>query len=621
MLRDWRQAFAPMPQSTTAADSIEIIARRLHGASSIGELGYAIEARDILERMGITTVHQLLDVPRLQFRYLTGVGDKVRREIRERAKRLALCRPDLVPGKTSDDENGRASIDRLAEQLIARRPAADEKPEDRILARFLGIEPEDAVAWPNAGQVAIAAGTARSAVADALEAARTRWHKSNDLNTVRADLLALVEAAGNVASLEELSDQLLAARGSVQDDARERTRRVRAVVRAAVELEASILPIRFDGYVDPDGGPVLLATAPEFAEYARRLGRAADRLVKEDPLPSPGRVDEELGLVPVPEGVGPLPQGRMLRLAAAGSSHAALSARLELYPRGMEPLTALVLSLGALAGPKHLTDDEIRARVRGRFLEAQELPNRPQHDALLEKAGADRFWRTLPDGLSGYYARTVADSDSFTQTHQRYPTLAPSPELTPDVLSARALEEKIAYAAETGTFLALTVEPHRAAEAEAELVRRFPREIISLERLMLRAMRAEATARRVHWPLALAADAASPESADFKRLLGLAARAVPRVRDELLALRTPALLIRPGLLARYGQIEVIEKLAPTSGASGGPPSLWLLVPQPGPARPQIDGHVLGVVISNANWARLTDAWLVNAHRAGGRSAA
>src|SRR3954452_10691014 len=103
--------------------------------------------------MGITTVHQLLDVPRWQFRYLTGVGDKVRREIRERAKRLALCRPDLVPGGTSDDDS-RASIDRLAEQLIARRPAADEKPEDRILARFLGIEPEDAAAWPNAGQVA-----------------------------------------------------------------------------------------------------------------------------------------------------------------------------------------------------------------------------------------------------------------------------------------------------------------------------------------------------------------------------------------------------------------------------------------------------------------------------------
>ena len=620
MLRDWRHAFAPMERTTTEADSIEVIARRIHRGSSIGELGYGIEARDILERMGIHTVHQLLGVPRLQFRYLTGVGDKVRREIRERAKRLALCRPDLVPGGASDEEGSRASIDRLAEQLIAKRPAGDGKPEDRILARLLSIEPDDARAWPNPGQVAIAASTARSAVADALEVARQRWRKSHDLNAVRADVAGMIEAAGNVASLEELSEQLLAARGSVQDDVRERTRRVRAVLRAAVELEAWVEPIRFAGYVDVDSGPVLLATAPEFAEYARRLGRAADSLVKEDPLPSPGRVEEELGLVPVPEGVGPLPSGRMLRLAAAASSSAALSARLELYPRGMAALTALRLSLGALAGPTRLTDDEIRARVRGRFPEAVELPKRPALDALLDQAGADRFWRTLPNGEAGYYSRTVSDSGSGTLSHFRYPTIAPSPEVTPDVLDARTLEGKIAFAAQTGAFLALTVEPHRTSIAEAELLRRFPREIVSLERLMLRAMQAEALARKVLWPKALAADAASPDSADFKNLLRLAARAAPAVYNEVLALRSPALLTRPGLLARYGLIEMMEKLAQTSGASGGPPSLWLLVPQSTPGRPQIDGHVLGV-ISAANWARLTDPWLANAHRAGGRSAA
>jgi hypothetical protein len=156
--------------------------------------------------------------------------------------------------------------------------------------------------------------------------------------------------------------------------------------------------------------------------------------------------------------------------------------------------------------------------------------------------------------------------------------------------------------------------------ALAQLLRRHPREIISLERLMLRAMRAEASARRVVWPKALAADAAAPDSADFRNLVRLAAKAAPAVYDEVLALRTPALLTRPGLLARYGLTEMLEKLAQTSGASGGPPSLWLLVPQPGPERPRIDGHVLGV-ISAANWARLTDRWLENAPWAGGRSAA
>ena len=104
---------------------------------------------------------------------------------------------------------------------------------------------------------------------------------------------------------------------------------------------------------------------------------------------------------------------------------------------------------------------------------------------------------------------------------------------------------------------------------------------------MLRAMRAEAEARRVLWPKALA-------------------RAVPRVRNEVLALRQPALLIRRGLLARYDLMDVLDGLAQASGTSGGPPSLWLLVPQPGPARPRVDGVVLPV-ISAANWARLTEA--------------
>ena len=552
----------------------------------------------------------------MKFRCLTGVGDKIRREIRERAKRLSQLRPDLVPGGITEDDGSRASVDRLADQLIARRPAGDERPEDRILAHYLGIESEDAPVWPNAGDVAIAVGTARSGVADAIHAARDRWHKSADLNAVRTDIHGLILAAGGVASVEELAAQLLAARGSVQEDERERTRRASAVLRAAVELEASVSPIRFAAYVE--SGPVLLAIAPEFAEYARRLGRAADRLVAEEPLPSPGRVEEELGVVQVPMGADSLPPARMLRLAAAASTRAALSARLELYPRGMASLTALRLSLGALSGPDVLTEDELRGRVRGRFPEATELPRRPALDSLLDEAGADRDWRMGPD-KTGYHSRAASNSATGTLTIQRHATTAPPQEATPDVLDARALEAKIIHAANTGAFLALTVEPRRAGDAEAELVRRFRRDVISLERLMLRAMRAEASACRVLWPKALAADAASRDSADFKNLLRLAARAAPRVRDEVLALRSPALLIRPGLLARYDLMDVLEGMAQASGTGGGPPGHWLLVPQSGPGRPRIDGNVLPV-ISGANWACLTDVWITTTHRAGGRAA-
>lgn len=95
------------------------------------------------------TVQQLLAVDRIRFRYLRSVSDKVRREIRERAKRLAEIRPELKPGGGSEDTQTWASVDRLAELLIPRRPAGDETSEDRLLELYLGLEPADGpVTWP-----------------------------------------------------------------------------------------------------------------------------------------------------------------------------------------------------------------------------------------------------------------------------------------------------------------------------------------------------------------------------------------------------------------------------------------------------------------------------------------
>jgi hypothetical protein len=199
----------------------------------------------------------------------------------------------------------------------------------------------------------------------------------------------------------------------------------------------------------------------------------------------------------------------------------------------------------------------------------------------------------------------------------RYATLAAAPLATPEVLDARSLEEKIVDAGRTGAFLALTVDPRRAPLAEAELLRRFtPRERISLEALLLREMHAEAEARKVKWPVVLAADAEGHDGKGFRNLLRLATKASERMRVTLLAFERPALLVNPGLLARYDLMSMLSELAQASGTRGGPPSLWLLVPQPDGGVPRVDDASLPVM-SAANWARLTDAWLANAHRAGG----
>lgn len=621
MLREWRRAFEPLDRGAVVESSIETIARRLDRRSTIAELGYSVEARDVLDRMGVHTVQQLLAVDRIRFRYLRSVSDKVRREIRERAKRLAEIRPELKPGGGSEDAQAWASVDRLTELLIPRRPAGDETTEDRLLELYLGLEPADSeTTWSTAGEVARQAGVARSAVAEVLGKARDRWHKSREFNELRTELVNLLSGAGGVATADELAALLLAVRGSVEDSEADRRRLSRAVLRAAIELEASASDTaRFAFYAEQK--PILVALSPELAAYAVALGAIADRLANEDPLPSPARVEEELSQVEQPS--GPVfPPGRTLRLAAAASKRASLSARAELYPKGMAPITALRLSLGSLAGPTVLLEKDVRDRVSGRFPDAASLPPRPELDRLLDDVGAERIWSDdHPEGR-GYVSRFVTPTDRGGSTGVlRYNTLAAAPLASPEVLDARSLEEKIVSAARSGAFLALTVDTRRAARAEAELLRRFaPRERISLEALLLREMRAEAEARKVKWPVVLAADAETRDGKGFRNLLRLATKAAERVTASLLNLNRPALLVNPGLLARYEQMSMLSELAQSSGSRDGPPSLWLLLAQADDGMPHVDGVTLPV-LSAGNWARLTDPWLTNAHRASGAQSA
>ena len=245
--------------------------------------------------------------------------------------------------------------------------------------------------------------------------------------------------------------------------------RLALLVIESIELEASASDTaRFASYADQT--PILVALSPELAAHAVALGAIADRMALEDPLPSPGRVEEELNLVAPPSGKA-LPHGSTLRLAAAASKSASLSARAELYPRGMSPATALRLSLGSLAGPRLLSEEAVRERVRGRFPDAAQLPPRPDLDRLLDEVGADevgaeRIWRDDdPDGR-GYVSRIVTPSDRGSPSGVlRYGTLAAAPQSTPEVLDARSLEEKNVGAGRSGAFLALTVDPRRPPTA------------------------------------------------------------------------------------------------------------------------------------------------------------
>lgn len=75
------------------------------------------------------------------------------------------------------------------------------------------------------------------------------------------------------------------------------------------------------------------------------------------------------------------------------------------------------------------------------------------------------------------------------------------------------------------------------------------------------------------------------------------------------------LLVYPGLLARYELLDMVTDLQNAASRPNGPPGVWLLIPMEAMGLPAIDG-VAVPVISSAQWARIPQAWIENAHRAG-----
>ncbi len=646
MLRAWREIFAQATRAQPAEpQGFAAIAMITTPDTTMAELGYSLEAQDVLERMGIHNTRQLLAVDRIRFRYLRGVGDRIRKEIRLRAKELAQLRPDLLQGRgtlhTLDDsalEDGRtpSSINELAQTLLPRRHAGDERPEDAALEYYLGLEQDGADGhWPTLGDAAQAAGIERSSLTAALLKMRERWLKSPPLTVVRDQVNELLGAQGRVMSTAELAQVLLALRGCAEQNATERVRLATAVVRAAIEAEAQLERPRFEVF---EHQPLpLVAHASEWASYARQLGAAADECARADPLLPPARALQALEAVSLPQLAAAtepgarapeLPPSRLLRLATVASQHAALSSRQEIYPRRMPAALALRQSLGAFVGATELSLNELKDRVQGRYPEAEPLPPRPELDRLLQEAGAPLRWDAAAANGAGAYCRESlrgGPTVGSTTGYSRHPTI-PIPEQGSDPLIADAqhAESRLQYGIAHGGLMVLGIEPRLARHAERELLHRFAKDApqgqalrrISLDACLLEAMKAQATALKVDWGVVRRADGTAPGSADWNRLLALVKRAVPAVRQQLQDSPGPLLVLHAGLLARYELMQLVADAEATVGRPGHTPALWLLLPMHQQGLPTIDG--VPVPLVNASQAiRLPRAWVENVHRARG----
>ncbi|HAL37814.1 MAG TPA: BREX system serine/threonine kinase PglW [Polaromonas sp.] len=671
MLRAWRAIFAARQTvHPPQAQGFEATALTATPTTTMAELGYTLEAQDVLERMGVHNARELLAVDRIRFRYLRGVGDKIRKEIRLTAKDLARLRPDLTQGRStlhdSDDDassDGAVSVNELAVQLLPRRPAGDDRPEETALAHYLGLDlglddiakPEDTSKqtnpWPTLGDSAQATNVDRSTLTAALIKARERWLKNPAFTEVRLQLDKLVRSQGQVMTANEAALALLALRGcAVQDDV-ERLQLSSAVLRAALEAESHLDQPRFECF-DHQPSP-LIATSSAWADYARQLGTVADTCALAEPLMPPSRVLEALEAVkPAGNALGGgqgqdanaspmasaanIPSSRLLRLATSASSKAALSSRQEIYANGMPALQALRQSLGALVGAPTLRISELQDRVRGRYPEATPLPNRPELDRLLEEVNAPLQWSpTAFEGKGAYLCASLGShptagtttlfsrQSTFLGTSANGSRAFDSEEDADSLIAdARGAEERLQRSLKSGGLLVLTVEPRQARHAEAELLRRFGPDSathpalqrMSFDALLLKALRIEATAARVDWNIVLRADAAEPGSRDWANLQRLVQRTLTTLKPTLLNSPAPLLLTNVGLLARYDLMALVTEIETSAGRLGHTPSLWVLLPSHKQGLPVIDGVPVPLVNSTQAFG-LPQAWVENKHRA------
>ena len=650
MLAAWRRVFAGASRAEVGTDHGEERApvTTLEKATLdtlLPEIGLSPRALNAVERANLRTVRDLIHYPLAQIRRLRGVGSKTRRELAECLERLAERFPEAAaePKKLPVEEieatagaDEAPSIDVLANVLVPAGRTEESKASARAVECLLGLAHEAADAsgralparsWPSQSEVARGLAVDPGTVSRAVSSARKRWLKTPAITGLREDIAALLETQGGVMTATELAEALLSSRGSVQSEPL-RTRQVFAVLRAAVETERDRAAARWILRRAEHGGQILLARdelaedgAPaidgeRLADYAEALAKRADELAQEDPLRPPGRVLEALQAIEPPPGATAPAANRLLQLAAAASRNSALSSRLELYPRGMPAARALKLAIGALAGAKELTPRQVRERVAGRYPEAEPLPDRPELDALLEDAGSELKWQPDAAGGQGAYVSPLREFTTvFSATAlTRLTSVARRFEEVPaDKVEIDQFDQRLRYSIENQGFLALVVPPARAAVAEQILASQFPLKVCSIDGLLIRQMKAFTAEKRVDWRMVLRADAVPAAergaSRDWGNLQRVVRSALPRVKAELAESPGHVLLTNPGLLARYGQLDLLGELMQSTGRAGGPPGLWILIPSDGQQqRPTLDGQPVPVFTS-AQWARIPELWL------------
>ncbi|WP_433453692.1 BREX system serine/threonine kinase PglW [Streptomyces sp. CA-142005] len=675
-------------------------AERADRNTPLSVAGLTVAAQSQLFAMGLNTVGDVLEYSAKKFLTAPGMGSRTREEIQRRQKewnaRLGKAAPAPLSAEArkaagqelSDLERavaesvaadgdgadpqvlGGLSLDALAARLVPKpssgsaRSNAKEREAIRLLLRLpdeTGTLP-GGLAWVRQRDVADAVGLTAGRIPQIVKKARERWYKDAALGLLREQVVELLAERGRVAPVIELADALIARRGTQHVERRDRRALALSLLRAVVERESydnespplfRYFHARMPKGADPVLGLLALdvredvdgpdtPALPALQEYALNLGVRADRLAALESLPTASTVLTELDAVRRPPGSLGWDERRTAEIAVAASTRAALTPRLEIYPRDLDLVRALRITQAGVVAVQPgveeerqpgLTVDALHKRVATRFpdlgtdpLAPRELPTGSALVRALKQAGFelklatryDKVLRLIPDRPSGdATAGLTSASWGASAARRSAPTQY---DADAAVAAAVKAEQRLMHSARQDGFRVLTVPQRRAEDAVRRLAsepyRARPVSVTALFIAELRGVVGEAA--RPTWETVLKADAAEPGSRAHQQLRIRTDKAwgriEPQLREQLAEADGPLLLTDTAVLARYDALDLLGRLSEEARQGGSP--LWLLVAQSDPARaPRLAGQSVPYQAGFDEWIVVPDAWVTRKHLA------
>ena len=186
-------------------------------------LGLSTRLLNVLDRLSIHTVADVLTFRFNQFEKFRGVGRRTQQELFELHSQLRQQFPSLEAGSSQfDDQNALGvpltamDLGTIAFQTFSTKSGKPGQTKAAVLQPFLGISPNpqaDPFLWTSQSDLAVTASVSRQRIGQVITTARTRWLKSPTLTPLREALAEILAKAGGIMTHRELATSALAARG------------------------------------------------------------------------------------------------------------------------------------------------------------------------------------------------------------------------------------------------------------------------------------------------------------------------------------------------------------------------------------------------------------------------